>query len=52
MAHDVELIVRNGLVVDGSGGAPFIGDVAMSGGRIVDIGPFPPMAARKSTRAV
>ena len=35
---DVDLVVRNGLVVDGTGGAPFTGDVAVSGGRIVDVG--------------
>ncbi len=38
MAHDVDLIVRNGLVVDGSAGAPFVGDVAVSAGRIVAVG--------------
>jgi N-acyl-D-aspartate/D-glutamate deacylase len=33
-----DLIVRNGTIVDGSGGEPFIGDVAISGARIVGIG--------------
>jgi N-acyl-D-amino-acid deacylase len=34
--HD--LILRGGLVVDGSGGAPFEGDVAIDGDRIVAVG--------------
>jgi N-acyl-D-aspartate/D-glutamate deacylase len=41
MRNDVEyfdLIIRNGLVVDGSGGAPFEADVAVRGGRIAAIG--------------
>jgi N-acyl-D-amino-acid deacylase len=33
-----ELVIRNGTVVDGSGGEPFIADVAVAGGRIVGIG--------------
>ncbi|MFP4004720.1 MAG: amidohydrolase family protein, partial [Alphaproteobacteria bacterium] len=36
-AHD--LVIRGGLVYDGSGGAPFEGDVAVSGGRIAETGP-------------
>jgi len=38
VAHDVDLIVRNGLVVDGTGAEPFNADVAVSGGRIVEVG--------------
>ena len=38
MAHDVDLIVRNGLVVDGTGAEPFNADVAVSSGRIVEVG--------------
>lgn len=33
-----DLVVRHGTVVDGSGGAPFTGDVALRGGRIVAVG--------------
>ena len=36
MAYD--LVVRNGLVVDGTGGAPFEADVAVEDGRIAAIG--------------
>jgi len=38
MASDVDLIVRNGRVVDGTGSEPFDADVAVSGGRIVEVG--------------
>lgn len=36
MTHD--LIIRNGTVVDGLGGDPFLGDVAVSGGVITAVG--------------
>ena len=41
MAQDVDLIVRNGRVVDGTGAEPFNADVAVSGGRIVAVGKVP-----------
>jgi N-acyl-D-aspartate/D-glutamate deacylase len=41
MAQDVDLIVRNGRVVDGTGAEPFNADVAVSGGRIVAVGTVP-----------
>ncbi len=34
-----DLVIRNGLVVDGSGGKPFHADVGLSDGRIVEVGP-------------
>jgi N-acyl-D-aspartate/D-glutamate deacylase len=34
--HD--LVIRGGTIVDGSGGARFSGDVAIAGGRIVEVG--------------
>lgn len=34
--HD--LVIRDGLVVDGSGGEPYVGDVAVSDGRITAVG--------------
>jgi len=33
-----DLLIRNCLIVDGSGGAPFPGEVAVSGGRITEVG--------------
>ena len=37
-AFEFDLVVRNGTIVDGSGGAPFHGDVAVQDGRIAAIG--------------
>ena len=36
MAHD--LIVRDGLIVDGTGTEPYVGDVAIDGDRIAAVG--------------
>jgi N-acyl-D-aspartate/D-glutamate deacylase len=36
--RDADLIVRNGLIVDGAGGEPFQGDVAIRDGKIVAVG--------------
>jgi N-acyl-D-aspartate/D-glutamate deacylase len=33
-----DLIIRNGTIVDGTGGAPFVGDIAIDGDRIVEVG--------------
>ena len=33
-----DLIIRGGTIVDGSGGAPFVGDVAIEGDRIAEVG--------------
>ena len=33
-----DLIIRGGTIVDGTGGKPFIGDVAIDGDRIVEVG--------------
>ena len=38
MAREFDIVIRNGLVVDGTGGAPFEADVAITGGRIAAIG--------------
>ena len=34
-----ELVIRGGTVVDGTGGPPVVADVAIAGGRIVEVGP-------------
>ncbi len=33
-----DLVIRNGTIVDGSGGVPYQGDVAVSGGLIAAVG--------------
>jgi N-acyl-D-aspartate/D-glutamate deacylase len=38
MADKPDLVVRNGTVIDGSGGAPFAADVAVTGGAISAVG--------------
>lgn len=38
MAHDVDMVVRNGRIVDGTGAEAFEADIAISGGRIVEVG--------------
>jgi len=41
MAHAFDLVIRGGMVVDGSGGEPFAADVAVWKGRIVAVGKVP-----------
>jgi N-acyl-D-amino-acid deacylase len=38
MANAFDLVIRNGLIVDGSGGEPFQADVAVKDGRIAAVG--------------
>jgi len=38
MTAAYELVIRNGLIVDGTGGVPFVGDVAVSNGQIAAVG--------------
>lgn len=45
MSHD--LVIRNGLVVDGSGAAPIEGDVAIDGDSIVEVGRVSGRGARE-----
>ncbi len=44
---DASLVIRGGLVVDGSGAAPFEADVAVAGGRIVAVGKGLPRGAEE-----
>jgi N-acyl-D-aspartate/D-glutamate deacylase len=39
MTPDVDLVIRGGLILDGSGAEGFEGDVVVDGGRIVSVGP-------------
>ena len=43
---DYDLIVRGGLILDGSGGPGFIGDIAVSGDRIASVGDLGDATAR------
>ena len=43
---EYDVLIRGGTIYDGSGGAPFVGDVAIEGDRIVYVGP-----ARRATAA-
>ncbi len=44
MRLEIDLTIKGGLVVDGSGAPPFRADIAVAGGRIVDIGKAVPPA--------
>ncbi|MDB5452066.1 MAG: N-acyl-D-amino-acid deacylase [Caulobacteraceae bacterium] len=46
-----DLVVRGGEIYDGSGGAPFRGDVAVTGDRIAYVGPHAPGAGRQEVDA-
>jgi N-acyl-D-amino-acid deacylase len=46
-----DLVIRGGDIYDGSGGAPFAGDVAVKGDRIVYVGPKAPGTARQTVDA-
>ena len=45
-----DVMLRGGTIYDGSGGAPYVGDVAVSGDRIVCVGPVRAAAARAGDR--
>jgi N-acyl-D-amino-acid deacylase len=46
-----DLLIDNGTIYDGMGGAPFTGDVAIRGDRIVYVGPEAPGTAKKTVDA-
>jgi N-acyl-D-amino-acid deacylase len=48
-SHDV--IIAGGTIYDGSGGAPYVGDIAIDDDRISYVGPHRPMAAKKTIDA-
>ena len=48
----VDLVIRNGTVIDGTGADPFEADVAIDGGKIVAVGKSRrAVAPKRSTRA-
>jgi N-acyl-D-amino-acid deacylase len=44
---DYSVVIRGGTIYDGSGGAPYVGDVAVKGDRIVYVGPHAPGRAAR-----
>src|SRR3954469_2042113 len=46
-AVDYSVIIRDGTIYDGSGDAPFVGDVALKGDKIVYVGPRAPGSAAR-----
>jgi N-acyl-D-amino-acid deacylase len=44
-AADYDILIKGGTVYDGSGGAPFVGDVAIKGDKIAYVGPHAPGVA-------
>lgn len=51
-AERVDLIIRNGVIYDGSGGAPVRGDVAVKAGRVVATGKLQDYSADKDRKSV
>ncbi|MCC6591016.1 MAG: D-aminoacylase [Bryobacterales bacterium] len=50
-AQDYDLLIRNGRIVDGTGNPSYIGDVAITGNRIVAIGKLASKTARRTIEA-
>lgn len=48
--HDV--VIRNGVIYDGSGGSPYPGQVVIDGDRITYVGPAAPVAAKRVVDAM
>lgn len=48
---DYSVLIRGGSIFDGSGDAPFVGDVALKGDRIVYVGPHAPGRAARIVNA-
>jgi len=50
-AEPYDLLIDNGTIYDGSGGAPFVGDIGLRGDRIVYVGPRAPAPANRTVDA-
>jgi N-acyl-D-amino-acid deacylase len=50
-AEAYDLLIDNGTIYDGSGGAPFVGDIGIKVDRIVYVGPQAPTAASRTVDA-
>ncbi|MEO7636682.1 MAG: D-aminoacylase [Sphingomicrobium sp.] len=51
LAAPYDIVIRGGTIYDGSGAAPFVGDVALNGDRIAFVGPHAPAPARRTVDA-
>ncbi len=51
MAHQADLVIRNGSIADGSGNEPFESDIAMAGGLITAVGSGLAIAGREEIDA-
>ena len=50
-ATDYSVLIRGGTVYDGSGGTPYVGDVALKGDKIAYVGPHAPGSAVRTVDA-
>jgi N-acyl-D-amino-acid deacylase len=50
-AADYSVLIRSGTIYDGSGGMPYVGDVALKGDKIVYVGPHAPGRAARVVNA-
>ena len=50
-AREVELIIRNGTIIDGTGAARFQGDIGIHNGKIVKLGDLSELSAAKEIDA-
>jgi N-acyl-D-amino-acid deacylase len=48
---DYSVVIHGGTIYDGSGGAPYVGDVALKGDKIVYVGPHAPGRATRTVDA-
>ena len=51
MTHNPDLVIRGGSIADGLGGELFEADVAITNGRIVEVGRVAGKAGKRSTPA-
>jgi N-acyl-D-amino-acid deacylase len=51
LAADYDVVIRNGMIYDGTGGAPYRADIAVSGDRIAAIAPHVPGRGRSEIDA-